>query len=141
MKLRASAWLALAAVAMLAVGVVLAQSPQASLVQETARGWLAMTDRGDAAASWQAAGPPFQNAITRERWAESLAQVREPLGTLTGRAIQSTEFRKTFPGAPDGDYAVVVFHTTFSKKAVARETVTLQREGDGAWRVIGYLIR
>ena len=141
MKLRVGARLALATVAMLAVGVVLAQSPRASLVQETARGWLAMTDRGDAAASWQAAGPPFQNAITPERWAESLAQVRGPLGTLTGRAIQSTEFRKTFPGAPDGDYAVVVFHTTFSKKAVARETLTLQREGDGAWRVIGYLIR
>ena len=141
MKPRAGAWLALAAAAILAIGVAAAQSPRASLVQETARSWLAMTDRGDAAASWQAAGPPFQRAITPERWAESLAQVRPPLGALTGRAVQSTEFRNTFPGAPDGDYAVVVFHTTFSKKAVASEMVTLQREGDGTWRVIGYLIR
>ncbi len=52
----------------------------------------------------------------------------------------STQFTKTFPGAPDGDYALLVFRTSFAKKIDSRETVTLEHEADGAWRVIGYFI-
>ena len=139
-------WRALRAVLALAAtlcyaGQLAAQDPRASLVQETARAWLAHTDRDDAAASWNDAGKLFRNAITVERWAQSLNQVRPPLGTVSQRALLKTQFRKSFPGAPDGEYAVVVFRTTFAKKANAGETVTLEHEPDGAWRVIGYLVQ
>jgi hypothetical protein len=117
-----------------------AQDPRASLVQETARAWLADTDRDDAAQSWNNAGKQFEAAITVDRWAKSLKQVRRPLGALSQRALLATQFRRNFPGAPDGEYAIVVFRTTFAKKMDARETVTLEHEPDGAWRVIGYLI-
>ncbi len=122
-------------------GELFAQDPRASLVQETARTWLADTDRGDAAQSWKNAGKQFRNAITVERWADSLKQVRPPLGALSQRAALATQFRKNFPGAPDGEYAIVVFRTTFAKKMDARETLTLEHEADGVWRVIGYFIR
>jgi hypothetical protein len=139
-------WRALRAVLALAAalcyaGQLAAQDPRASLVQETARAWLAQTDRGDAAASWKDAGQQFRNAITVERWTESLNRVRPPLGAVSQRALLKTQFRKSFPGAPDGDYAVVVFRTTFAKKSDASETVTLEHEPDGAWRVIGYFVR
>ena len=127
--------------ALLYAGQLAAQDPRASLVQETARAWLADTDRGDAAQSWKNAGKQFQNAITVDRWAESLKQVRPPLGAMSQRAVIATQFRKSFPGAPDGDYALVVFRTDFAKKVDARETLTLEHEPDGAWRVIGYFIR
>src|SRR5437870_3333513 len=47
-----------------------AQDPRATLVQKTARDWLAVADRGDANASWNAAGKQFQNAITVEEVAQ-----------------------------------------------------------------------
>lgn len=137
---------ALCALAMLGIGLIYAgelpaQDPRASLVQESARAWLAVTDRGDGGKSWNDAGKRFRNAITAERWAQSLRKVRSPLGTTSQRAVLATQFNKSIPGLPDGEYAIVVFRTTFARKMDARETMTLEHESDGAWRVIGYLIR
>jgi hypothetical protein len=129
------------AAALFFAGPLAAQDPRASLVQEAARTWLADTDRGNAAQSWKNAGQQFRSAITVERWAESMKQVRPPLGALSQRAQLGTQFRKNIPGAPDGEYAIVLFRTTFAKKMDARETLTLEHEPDGAWRVIGYLIQ
>jgi hypothetical protein len=134
------ALLALAA-ALFYAGPLAAQDSRASLVQQTARTWLADTDRGSAAQSWKNAGKQFRNAITADRWAESLKQVRPPLGAMSQRALLATQFRKNIPGAPDGEYAIVVFRTTFAKKFDARETLTLEHEPDGVWRVIGYFVR
>jgi hypothetical protein len=121
--------------------VALAQSPDATTVQGKARDWLVLTDRGDAGASWDAAARQFRSSLPRERWADSLRKAREPLGAIAQRAVLSTTFATSFPGAPDGNYAIVLFRTSFAKKAEAAETVTLEREADGAWRVVGYFIR
>jgi hypothetical protein len=123
------------------VGSALAQDPRATVAQKEARSWLELTDRGDALASWKAAGKQFQNAITADKWADSLKQVRPPLGALVERTMLSTQFTTSFPGAPDGDYALLVFRSSFAKKIDSRETLTLEHEADGAWRVIGYFIR
>ncbi|HEY8623963.1 MAG TPA: DUF4019 domain-containing protein [Casimicrobiaceae bacterium] len=122
------------------IGSSLAQDPRGTIAQKEARSWLALTDRGDTLASWRAAGKQFQNAITADKWADSLKQVRPPLGALVERTALSTQFTKSFAGAPDGDYALLVFRSSFAKKTDSRETVTLEHEADGAWRVIGYLI-
>ncbi len=121
-------------------GSAVAQDPRASAAQSAALAWLAMTERGDAAGSWGAAGKQFQKAITADKWGQALSKVRTPLGALVERSMLSTQFSKTFRGAPDGDYAVLVFRTSFAKKIDSRETVTLEHETDGAWRVIGYSI-
>ena len=120
--------------------LALAQNPDATTVQGIARDWLVLTDRGDAGASWDAAARQFRNALPRDRWAASLQKARDPLGAITQRAVLSTTFATSFPGAPDGNYAIVLFRSSFAKKADATETVTLEREADGAWRVVGYLI-
>lgn len=121
--------------------VARAQDPRATTAQKAARDWVALTDRGDASASWTAAGKQFQNAITVDRWAQGLKEVRPPLGAVVDRTVLSTQFTNSFPGAPDGDYALLVFRTNFGNKTDARESLTLQREADGNWRVIGYFIR
>ena len=36
---------------------------------------------------------------------------------------------------------MVVFRTEFGLRDMATETVTLEREADGNWRVVGYLMR
>ncbi|MGH8713398.1 MAG: DUF4019 domain-containing protein [Casimicrobiaceae bacterium] len=126
---------------LLCAGHLAAQGPRQSLVQETAREWLAATDRGDAAQSWKSAGQQFRHAISAAQWAQSLRKVRPPLGAVQERTLLSTKFSKTIPGAPDGDYALVVFRSRFEHKALSQETIVLQREADGVWRVTGYTIR
>ncbi len=123
------------------IGSALAQDPRATAAQKEARSWLELTDRGDALASWKAAGKQFQNAISADKWADSLKQVRPPLGEVVERTLLSTQFTRSFPGAPDGDYALLVFRSSFAEKIDSRETVTLEHEADGAWRVVGYFIR
>ena len=122
-------------------GTALAQDPRASAAQKMARDWLLLTDRGDAQASWRAAGKKFQDAMPADGWAKALNEVRPPLGNVVDRAVLSTEFSNGFPGVPDGEYALLVFRSSFANKADSRETVTLEREADGNWRVIGYFIR
>ena len=119
----------------------LAQDPQSTLVQKVARDWLALIESQGAPASWSAAGSKFKQAMTADRWGESLQQAKDPLGALEQRTMLATSFSKTFPGGPDGEYALVQFRTSFAKKTDASETVTLEREADGMWRVIGYAIR
>jgi hypothetical protein len=119
----------------------IAQDPESTTVQRIARDWLALTDAGNAAGSWDAAAQLFKNAVTRERWVESLKQARDPLGKVDQRSVLSTNFATSFPGAPEGSYAIVLFRTSFEKKADAAESVTLQREPDGTWRIVGYFIR
>jgi Protein of unknown function (DUF4019) len=121
--------------------IALAQDPEATTVQRVARDWLALTDSGDGGGSWDAAARQFKNAVPRDRWIESLKQARDPLGTVEQRSVLSTTFATSFPGAPDGNYAIVLFRASFAKKADAAESLTLERESDGAWRVVGYFIR
>jgi len=128
------AWLAL-------LQPALAQDARETTVQAAAREWLAHIDRGDYAASWKAAGAKFQAEITEQRWSEAASNVRGPLGPVAQRSVLKTNFTRAFPGVPDGDYALVIFRTAFEKKTEGEETVTLERERDGRWRVIGYFIR
>lgn len=103
--------------------------------------WLALVDVGDFPGSWQQAGSMFKAAMDTERWTRSVSAVRGPLGALRQRNNPSAEVQQTLPGLPDGQYVVLTFDTVFANKASAVETVTLVKEPDGAWRVIGYFIR
>ena len=118
-----------------------AQDPRETAVQTVARDWLALTDRLDAANSWRTAGEKFRNQMAAEPWAKALQSAREPLGAVQQRAAVSTSFRNDIPGAPDGKYALLQFRTAFEKKSEGHESVTLEQESDGNWRVIGYFIR
>jgi len=117
-----------------------AQDPRSALVQKTARDWLAMADGEDGGASWKAAGKQFKNAMSSVQWSQALVQVHLPMGKTLQRTMIGTSFDQSFPGAPNGDYATIEFRTAFEGKSDAGETVTLEREADGVWRVIGYSI-
>jgi hypothetical protein len=118
-----------------------AQDPNSTTVQSAAREWLALSDADNAAQSFDAAGQQFKRAMSRDGWVAALKKAREPLGKAEQRSVLATTFATSVPGAPDGNYAIVLFRTSFAKKADAAESVTLERESDGAWRVVGYFIR
>ncbi len=106
-----------------------------------AEAWLALVDGGTYGQSWEEAAAYFRNAVPREKWEESLRTIRGPLGTIASRKVKTSTYATTLPGAPDGEYVVVRFETSFAHKKSAVETVTPMRERDGTWRVSGYYIR
>ena len=72
---------------------------------------------------------------------QSLRAVRSPLGGLVSRQIKKAAYVTSLPGAPDGEYVVIQFATTFENKRSAIETITPMLEKDGHWRVSGYFIK
>ncbi|MRR34357.1 DUF4019 domain-containing protein [bacterium] len=108
---------------------------------KAAESWLALVDGGKYGQSWRESAEYFRNAVTLEQWEQSLTSVRRPLGRLVSRKVQDVLRTTTLPGAPDGDYVVIRFATSFDKKKSAIETVTPMRERNGTWRVSGYYIK
>jgi hypothetical protein len=124
-----------------AAGTALAQDPQTTAVQTAAREWLTLVDHGDARSSWAAAGQKFHAAISVAMWADALKKEQSRLGIVARRTVGPTRFENTLPGSPDGEYAQILFSSSFAKKANGRETLTMEREADGKWRVVGYFPR
>jgi len=88
--------------------------------------------------SWQEAAPIFKAAVTQEQWQRALGASRDPLGKLLSRKLKSARYTKTLPGAPDGEYAVIQYDSSFEHKRSAVETVTPMLDRDGKWKVSGY---
>ena len=109
--------------------------------ERAALDWLALADRGDAEESWNTAASLFRRAVPLATWTDSLERARSPLGGLISRHIESARVTGELPGAPDGEYVVFQFKTSFENKRSAVETVTPMRDTDGTWRVSGYFIR
>ncbi len=103
--------------------------------------WLSLVDEGNYAESWNQAAGFFKNAVTKEQWQNTVRAVRIPLGKLVARKLKSKQYTKTLLGAPDGEYVVIQYDTTFEKKQSAIETVTPMLDKDGKWRVSGYYIK
>jgi len=106
----------------------------------TARSWAGLLDSKQWDGSWRAAGSMFKSQLTSAQWATTIQSVRQPLGRVSSRTLQSAVQTKTLPGAPTGDYQVLQFQTRFATKPDAVETIVLARE-KGSWRVSGYYIR
>lgn len=106
-----------------------------------AEDWLALVDAGKYGDSWKAASGYFKNAVKQGQWEQSLKAVRPPLGKLVSRKLLSKTFMTSLPGAPDGEYLVIQFDTSFQNKKSAVETITPMKEKDGKWRVSGYYIK
>ena len=103
--------------------------------------WLSLVDEGNYAEGWNQAAGLFKNAVTKEQWLNSMQAFRVPLGKIVARKLKSKQYTKTLPGAPDGEYVVIQYETTFENKKSAIETVTPMLDKDGKWRVSGYYIQ
>jgi uncharacterized protein DUF4019 len=110
-------------------------------VRDHAAAWLEFVDRGDARTSWQEAGATFRSAVTPEAWAVQLGAARGPLGPLTSRSVAVEQVLDGLPGSPTGKYVVQQYHAVYDARQAVTETLTLVREADGQWRVVGYYIR
>ena len=103
--------------------------------------WLGVVDEGKYDESWKEAAEYFRNAVKQEQWEQAVQAVRKPLGKLISRKLKSASYKTALPGAPDGQYVVIEFETSFENKKAAIETVTPMMDKDGKWRVSGYYIK
>jgi hypothetical protein len=114
------------------------QAPQADIA--AANAWVRFVDAKRWNDSWAAAGALFKSQMSQPLWASTVQPIREPLGTVSSRALESVIKSQSLPGAPDGEYEVLQFRTSFANKAAATETVVIAHEAAG-WKVDGYFIR
>ena len=106
-----------------------------------AQTWLAFLDDGKYGESWDTAAGYFKQAITKDKWEQAIAAVRKPMGRMLSRKLISKTYTQSLPGAPDGEYVVIQFETSFKNKQSGIETVTPMLDKDGQWRVSGYYIK
>jgi hypothetical protein len=114
---------------------------QVAGAEAAALAWLALTDSGSYAQSWDQAASMFQGAISRENWISAVVNARQPLGKVISRKAKSALYTRSLPGAPDGEYLVIQYDTQFEQKATASEFVTPFRDKDGSWKVSGYYVK
>jgi hypothetical protein len=114
-------------------------APDAEEASTSGQKWLALLDDQKYEESWKQAGTMFRGEVTQEQWIASLQRFRDPLGSMISRASSRIDFAKTLRGAPDGDYAIIHFTTSFKNKSDVTERLTLVKE-DGKWQVAAYAI-
>jgi hypothetical protein len=117
------------------------QTKPERLAQQSADAWLALTDSGKYAQSWDEAAQLFKGAVTKDKWQDALHATRDPLGKLVSRKLKSADYKTSLPGVPDGQYVVLQYDSSFEHKQSAVETVTPMLDKDGKWRVSGYYIK
>lgn len=126
---------------LLAATTLRADESAEKAAEQAAKGWLDVLDAGDYAACWKQASSLFQSKVTEDQWKTAARNARGPYGKLLSRKVKSAKFERTLPYAPDGEYVVIQYETSFENKKDAIETVTPMKDKDGAWRVSGYYVR
>jgi hypothetical protein len=117
----------------------MATADQSQQVTDAARYWLTLMDAGNYEMTWDEASSLFQRGLAQAQWVTQAKAAREPLGAIASRVKPSVRFAASLPGAPDGQYAVLEFHSKFEHKRDAVETVTMMID-DGSWKLAGYFI-
>ena len=103
--------------------------------------WLGLVDQGKFNGSWLEASTYFRNVTTKQQWKQQVSVWRSALGSVVSRKLRTVQYLMTMPGAPDGEYVMIQYDTTFAHKKSAVEVVVPMMDADGKWRVSEYSIR
>jgi hypothetical protein len=118
-----------------------AQDPKVSQARAALADWLALADANDVAKTYSNSAQRFRASMTVEQWTEAMKRAREQFGPTVSRTFVGSQVPQPGKNTPPGEFVVIAYRTEFAKRAVGTETVTMEREADGKWRVVGYLMR
>jgi len=140
-------------------------APGAALWAPIAKKWLSLLDQEAYSKSWLETSAQFRDEVASITWEKQMDSIRRPVGNLTSRFFISADEEDNLAGAQKGRYAIIQFQSSFVKKNSvdpnvhvmtppnvdqsslfeskrdAIESVTLELEKDGVWRVSGYFIK
>ncbi|MEI9888278.1 MAG: DUF4019 domain-containing protein [Rhizomicrobium sp.] len=105
----------------------------------SAREWVALIDQQKYVESWQEGSAFFRSRVTTAAWQHTTKLYRDPVGKLLWREVDSVALVAKLRDLPDGQYAVVRFHSKFAQLPDSIETIEMIQEG-GLWRVSSYSI-
>jgi hypothetical protein len=130
--------------AMLALGRAHAQADphqaEEQAAQRQALGFLGYLDQGRFADSYDYTGMLIRTSLDRETFAQKLESARSGTGPLVSRNLIDASYATTVPGAPEGQYVILHYATSFANRQDTLETVTLAF-AKSYWRVSGYYIK
>lgn len=131
-----------AGLALSLTGAAFAQSQnKVEIVTAAAERWLSIIDNEGYAAAWEETSHYLKTILPKSDWLKAVTAARKPLGKKLNRKPLAVQYTRELPGAPDGEYVVMQFDTSFESKRKSVETLTLKLDLDGKWRVSGYYIR
>ncbi|MBA3602398.1 MAG: DUF4019 domain-containing protein [Parachlamydiaceae bacterium] len=101
--------------------------------------WLAVVDKGDFGNAYDMTTKALQFTMPRNEWVVMIQAMKGSLGQVTERKVIDIRTAKDPKGAPQGDYMIFIYETTFSNGKKATEILSLQ-EHIGVWRVYSYTL-
>jgi hypothetical protein len=139
--IRKIAWLMVVGMIFSSIAAMASDSKKLAPALLAANKWLALVDNEKYTESWKEAADLFRYTVQSDLWVASMKALRKPLGKLISRNVETEVYKTSLPGAPDGQYVVIEFKSSFEHKKTAVETVTPMLGKDGVWRVSGYFIK
>ncbi len=142
-----TAWLlaALTSLSGMALGqdsdTVAVSAEEQQAAQDTADGWIALIDSMEYAASWERTSAALRQQVTQIDWEQTMRSTLSPLGPLLSRTLQGREYTTTLPGAPEGEYIVITYGSTYTQLENAVETLVMVRNPASEWKPAGYYVR
>lgn len=119
---------------------VQAQEPTAD-AQKAAETWIALIDAGKLEDTWTEAHSLFKEKVSKEQWVAAITDLQSRVGKLKSRKLRAAQATKSLPGAPDGDYVVLIYDSSYENLPEAVDTLVAAKDKDGSWRVSGYSVR
>jgi hypothetical protein len=125
---------------LLAASYVGAEPTPEKAAEAAASKWLALVDAGKSAESWQALAAAPRAAIGQWKWKFGFAMAQREFGAFRDRKLRSAEFTSKSPGGRSGEFVLLQYDTTSTKKGSVLEKLTTMRDTDGEWRVASYTV-
>lgn len=114
--------------------------PQEAAAEAAAEQWIALVDIAEYAESWAEASPAFQTGISADDWEQAADQVRSQLGKLQDRTLMDSQYRTSLPNAPEGEYVILQYQSSFERLPQAMEMVVMTMTEREQWRAAGYQV-
>ncbi|MES2922618.1 MAG: protein kinase [Verrucomicrobiota bacterium] len=111
--------------------------PLSAVVVPLATAWLGFMDHELYPDTWRMASAYFQAAASEEKWVDNSKRLRQPLGKLESRKLSDFKIVQL----ENKQLGVAEFRSQFSGKKGVLETVSMEKDGDGSWRVSGYFFK
>jgi hypothetical protein len=107
---------------------------------DSAQVWLELMDNQQYMECWEETAEFFKSGVPKENWQDMMSLLRTPMGKTLSRELLFQEYTTSIQGAPDGEYVVIHYKTSFENNECARETIRSRLDNDNRWRVVGYYI-
>jgi hypothetical protein len=108
--------------------------------ERQALGFLGYLDHGRYSDSYAYTGMLIRAQLDRDAFSRQIEKTRAGTGAMLTRNLIDAGFTTSVPGAPEGQYVVLHYDTSFANRQEAVETLTLAF-AKGYWRVSGYYIK